>query len=114
MKATRHGMVIRLRTDRIEEYRRLHSSVWPDVLRILTDCHVQNYSIFLRPLDDGNHDLFSYFEYAGSDFAADMSRMAADSVTQKWWEVCKPCQEPLTSRLEGEWWSDMPEVFHHD
>lgn len=107
-------MVVRLRADKIEEYKTLHSAVWPDVLKMLTACHIRNYSIFLRRLDDGNHYLFSYFEYIGADFAADMALMAADPVTQKWWELCKPCQEPLASRSEGEWWADMPEVFHHD
>lgn len=111
---TRHGMVIRLKADKVDEYTALHSAVWPDVLKTLTSCHIRNYSIFLRQLDDGSHYLFSYFEYIGSDFAADMERMAADPVTQKWWNVCKPCQEPLTNRSEGEWWSNMPEVFHHD
>ena len=42
--------------------------------------------------------LFSYFEYVGDDFAADMANMAADPTTQKWWAVCKPCQEPLANR----------------
>ena len=40
------------------------------------------------------HYLFSYFEYTGSDFAADMAKLAADPTTQRWWEVCKPCHEP--------------------
>lgn len=43
-----------------------------------------------------------------------MARMAADPVTQEWWAVCMPCQEPLETRKEGEWWADMAEVFHHD
>lgn len=107
-------MVIRLKADKVEEYNTLHAAVWPDVLKMLTACHIRNYSIFLRKLDDGNHYLFSYFEYVGSDFAGDMERMAADSVTQKWWDLCKPCQHPLTSRSEGEWWAEMPEVFHYD
>ncbi|MDD4175314.1 MAG: L-rhamnose mutarotase, partial [Kiritimatiellae bacterium] len=41
-----------------------------------------NYSIFLRKLPDGEYYLFSYFEYTGTDFAADCDRMAADPVTQ--------------------------------
>ena len=40
--------------------------------------------------------------------------MAADPETQRWWDVCKPCQQPLASRREGEWWSEMEEVFHLD
>jgi len=110
----RYGWVIRLQAEKIEEYKRLHANVWPGVLRMIKACNIQNYSIYLRQLDDGQFYLFSYLEYVGSDFAADMAKMAADPETQRWWDVCKPCQQPLTSRREGEWWSDMDEVFHLD
>jgi L-rhamnose mutarotase len=110
----RYGWVISLRPERIEEYRRLHANVWPGVLQMIKACNIQNYSIYLRQLDDGQFYLFSYLEYVGSDFAADMIKMAADTETQRWWDVCKPCQQPLASCHEGEWWSDMDEVFHLD
>ena len=110
----RYGMVIGLQPDKIEEYKKLHATVWPDVLRMIQQCHVQNYSIYLHQLDDGRHYLFSYFEYTGADFAADMAKMAADPTTQRWWSFCQPCQQPLQSRAEGEWWSGLEEVFHCD
>ncbi len=110
----RYGSVIGLRTEKLEEYKQLHAAVWPDVLEMIKQCHIQNYSIYLRRLDDGQHYLFSYFEYTGKDFAADMARMAADPTTQKWWSVCKPCQMPLDNRAPDEWWANMEEVFHHD
>lgn len=105
----RYGMVIRVKPEKLEEYKQLHASVWPDVLKMISDCNIRNYSIYLK---DGL--LFSYFEYTGDDFEADMARMAADPTTQKWWAVCKPCQEPLSTRAEGEWWASMEEVFHWD
>ena len=107
-------MVIGLRPEKIAEYKKLHAAVWPDVLQMIQQCHIRNYSIYLRQLDDGQHYLFSYFEYTGRDFAADMAKMAADPETQRWWAVCKPCQNPLANRAEGEWWADMEEVFHLD
>ena len=105
----RYGMAIKVKPGKIEEYKRLHATVWPDVLKMISDCNIRNYSIYLK--DDY---LFSYFEYVGNDFDADMVIMAADPVTQKWWDVCKPCQDPLDSRDEGEWWATMEEVFHVD
>ena len=110
----RYGSVIGLRPEKLEEYKKLHAAVWPDVLKMIKQCHIRNYSIFLRQLDDGRHYLFAYFKYTGSDFAADMAKMAADPTTQKWWAVCMPCQQPLADRQPGEWWADMPEVFHQD
>ncbi|RPJ34822.1 MAG: L-rhamnose mutarotase [Verrucomicrobiaceae bacterium] len=110
----RYGSIIGLLPEKIDEYKRLHAAVWPEVLAMIEDCNMRNYSIFLRKLPDGNHYLFSYFEYIGQDFAADMAKMAADPKTQEWWDVCIPCQEPLADRAEGEWWADMEEVFHVD
>ena len=110
----RYGMVLGLRPERVEEYQRLHAAVWPGVLKMIKDCHIQNYSIFLRRLDDGRHYLFSYFEYTGEDFDADMARMAADETTQRWWAINKPCQQPLAGVTPEAWWADMEQVFHCD
>jgi L-rhamnose mutarotase len=110
----RYGMVVGIRPEKIEEYKRLHAAAWPGVLRMIQECHIHNYSIYLRQLDDGNHYLFSYFEYSGQDFDADMKKMAADAETQRWWDVCKPCHKPLDNRAPDEWWANMEEVFHLD
>lgn len=110
----RYGAVIGLRAEKLAEYKQLHAAAWPEVLKMIRQCHIQNYSIYLRQLDDGQHYLFSYFEYTGRDFAADMAKMAADPTTQEWWAVCKPCQAPLENRAPNEWWADMEEVFHFD
>ena len=110
----RYGSVIGLRPDKVEEYKKLHATVWLDVLKMIKQCHIQNYSIYLRQLEDGRHYVFSYFEYTGTDFVADMAKMAADPTTQRWWAVCKPCQQPLENRAADEWWANMEEVFHLD
>ena len=105
----RYGMVIKVKPEKLEEYKKLHADVWPDVLKMIKECHIENYSIYYK---DGF--LFSYYEYTGNDYEADMAKMAADPVTQKWWDVCMPCQQPLETRKEGEWWAEMEEVFHLD
>ncbi len=83
--------------------------MWPEALAKIADCSIRNYSIYHK---DGY--LFAYFEYHGSDFEADMKRMAADPDTQCWWSVCEPLQDPLPTRAEGEWWANMDELFHVD
>lgn len=105
----RYGSVIGIRPEKLEEYKKLHAAAWPDVLKMIRECNIQNYSIYYK---DGY--LFSYFEYTGTDLDADMAKMAADPVTQEWWKLCKPCQVPLETRAEGEWWANMEEVFHTD
>ena len=71
----RYGMVIRVRPEKLEEYKRLHAKVWPAVLRTISECNICNYSIYHK---DGY--LFSYFEYHGGDFGADMAKMVVDPV----------------------------------
>ena len=105
----RFGMVLRVRPEAEREYKRYHAAVWPDVLSMIRECNIRNYSIYLK---DGF--LFTYFEYHGADFKADMARMAADPATQKWWAIMEPMQDPLPTRQPGEWWADMEEVFHMD
>ena len=107
-------MVLALHSEKVEEYKRLHAAVWPGVLEMIKACNILNYSIYMRVLDDGQHYLFSYFEYIGDDFTADMAKMAADPTTQNWWDCCKPCQKPIENRAPDEWWSTMEEVFHLD
>ena len=105
----RYGSVIRVVPEKLEEYRRLHADVWPGVLQMIQKCNIRNYSIYYK---DGY--LFSYYEYTGNDYEADMAKMAADPETQRWWRVCEPCQQPLETRAPGEWWASMEEVFHTD
>jgi L-rhamnose mutarotase len=105
----RYGSVIKLKSEKVDAYKELHANVWPEVLSMIRACNIRNYSIYLK---DGT--LFSYFEYHGDDFEADMQKMAADPNTQAWWKLTDPCQEPLETRQEGEWWASMEEVFHTD
>jgi len=103
----RFGMVIRIKPEKIETYKKLHGDPWQGIINMIRECNIRNYSIYLK--DDL---LFSYFEYTGTDFEADMRKMAADSLTREWWKLTDACQIPLETRGEGEWWAQMEEVFH--
>jgi L-rhamnose mutarotase len=103
----RIASVIRLRPEKESEYRALHADAWPGVLDALRAAHMTNYSIFVR---DGL--LFSYLEYTGDDYAADLARVAQDETTQRWWQLTNPCQQPLDTAADGERWAPAEEVFH--
>ncbi len=106
----RMGLCIKLKPDVVHEYRRLHASVWPEVLAAVVKAHIRNYSIYLK---EPENVLFAYWEYHGTDFAADAATMAQDEYMQAWWKICDPLQEPFETRQPGEWWARMPESFPH-
>ena len=105
----RVASVIGLPREHREEYERYHAAVWPGVLGRLTASGIRNYSIYRH-----GELLFSYFEYIGDDYEADMAAIAADPETQRWWAVQEPLQSPLDDRAPGEWWKELPEIFHLD
>jgi L-rhamnose mutarotase len=107
----RFAQLIKVKPEALEEYKRIHASVWPSVLKTIKACNIRNYSIFLK---EPEHMLFAYFEYHGEDFKADMNKMAADPDTQKWWAITDPMQQPFETRKEGEWWTMIEEIFHTD
>lgn len=105
----RHGEVIGIKPECVDAYVDWHRKVWPEVATRISECNIRNYSIFLR-----EGVMFAYYEYIGTDIAADMAKMAADPKTQEWWSIVKPLQNPLDSRKSGEWWASMDEIFHLD
>jgi L-rhamnose mutarotase len=113
-KPQRYGSVIGVKPEKLDEYLRLHANTWPEVLATIKKCNIRNYSIYLGELDDGNLYLFSYFEYVGDNFEADMKKTAADPKTREWWKVTDPCQIPQKNRKKGEHWMAIREVFHTD
>ncbi len=103
----RYGSVIKVKKEKLDEYKELHANAWPDVLKKIAEVNITNYSIFY-----GGGYLFSYYEYTGSDYAGDMKKMADDPVTQEWWKLTDPCQEKVEFAGEKDWWTVMEEVFH--
>ena len=59
----RYGMVIKVKPEKFQEYKQLHARVWPDVLKMIKESNIRNYSIYHK---DGN--LISYYENVGDEF----------------------------------------------
>ena len=101
-----------LRPEKAEEYFKLHAAVWPGVLRMIHEANIRNFSIAVQEIE-GKLYLFSYYEYVGADYEADMRRIAADAETQRWWRHTEPCQLPLPeAKAKGTIWADAKEVFY--
>ena len=111
-RVERHAWVTGLAPEKADHYKQLHANPWPAVNQRLKECNVRNYSIYLREIE-GKLYLFSYLEYTGEDFEADMKKMGDDPETQRWWKETDPCQVPLQeAAARGKIWSDAVEVYH--
>lgn len=104
--------VIEIKKENISEYKRLHANIWPDVSKMVKECNIPRYSIYLGEVKKNEFYLFGYYEYLGKDLNADMAKMAADPVTQQWWKHTDPLQIPLATRKEGEWWACWDNIGH--
>lgn len=99
--------MIAVRPERIADYEALHAAPWPGVLAAIERANIRNYSIYRH-----GTRLFAYFEYVGDDFAADMTTLAADPETRRWWGLTDAMQKPEPDRPPGDWWLTIPEIFH--
>ncbi len=107
----RFAWVTGLKPEKAAYYKELHANAWPSVNKMLKECNIQNYSINLKEID-GKLYLFSYLEYTGDNWEADMKKMADDPETQRWWKETDPCQSPLPDAAsKGKIWADMKEVY---
>lgn len=107
----RMGHVIKLNAETKPEYLRLHRETWPEILAIIARAGIRNYSIFLREPEDL---LFSYWEYHGQDYDADMAVLAAEPCMKDWWAITDAMQTRLESAGEDEHWAPMEHVFFTD
>ena len=97
---------LQVRPDRIEEYKRRHAAVWPDMLRALHDTGWHNYSLFLRA--DGL--LIGYVETP--DLAAARAGMAATEVNARWQAEMAEFFVDLGDAAPDEGFLVLDEVFH--
>ena len=107
----RFGQLIGLRPEVLEEYKRYHAAVWPEILDAIHEAGIRNYSIF-----HFQGELFGYYEYVGppAEYEARMATLAKAPRMRAWWDIMEPMQIPHPARKPGEWWTRMEEVFHQD
>lgn len=100
--------LLKVKQDRLEEYKRRHREVWPEMLQALRETGWHNYSLFLR--EDGL--LVGYLETP--DFEKARAGMAAREVNARWQREMAPFFEELEGRRPDEGMRPLEEVFHLD
>ncbi len=104
----RVAFVLKVKPDRIKEYKERHKHVWPEMLQALRETGWHNYSLFLR--EDGL--LFGYLET--EDFEKALAGMAQREVNARWQAEMAPFFEALDGKRPDEGLLRLEEVFHLD
>ncbi len=105
----RVGFVLKVKKEKIGEYKEHHRRVWPEMLDALKKTGWHNYSLYMLP--DGT--LFGYFETPES-FEAAAAAMAKEEVNSRWQQFMAPYFEALEGRHPDERMQLLEEVFHQD
>ncbi len=107
----RVGMVVKLKTEMLEEYKKLHADNNPGVRHLLKKYNMRNFSIFMVQLADGGWYEFGYYEYWGNDLDGDMAKLDAEPENIKWLEICDPMQEGVIPGQKG--WKIMDRIYYN-
>ena len=102
---SRHAFLLRIRPGKIADYEQTHRHVWPELLQVLQEAGIRNYSIFRRDLD-----LFLYLE--AEDFEAAWKKVERSDANRRWQEYMAPIIEQHPSRRLEERFAMLKEVFH--
>ncbi len=105
----RVGFILKVKQDKLDEYREHHRKVWPEMLEALRETGWHNYSLFLRP--DGL--LFGYFETPES-FQTALDGMSEKEINARWQAMMGPYFESLGGQNPDEAMAELEEVFHLD
>jgi len=98
--------LLKVKADRLAEYKQRHQTVWPEMLQALRETGWQNYSLFLR--EDGL--LVGYLETP--DYQKALAGMAQREVNLRWQRDMAPFFEQLEGRRPDEGFLRLEEVFH--
>ncbi len=100
--------LLKVKADRLDEYKRRHAHVWPEMIAALRETGWTNYSLFLR--DDGL--LVGYLETP--DFEKALTDMAATPINEKWQKEMGEFFERLEGQRPDQAMFTLAEVFHLD
>ena len=103
----RVGFLLKVKQDRIDEYKAHHRAVWPEMLDALSRNGWHNYSLFMR--EDGL--MFGYFE-AEDTFAAALEGMSNEEVNKRWQDMMSPFFEIPEGAHPDSMMVELEEVFH--
>jgi L-rhamnose mutarotase len=101
----RYAFHLRIKADKIEEYEREHTRVWPELLAKLKEVGISDYSIFRR-----GQELTLVLRV--DDFEKAWDELDRDPANQRWQQFMAPLFEEVPDKQSGERFAMLKEVFY--
>ena len=102
----RHAMIIGIKEECIEEYKKYHANPWPEIEECIANSNIKNFSIYIHKTI-----LFGYFEYFGNNLKANMGLWAENQKMQEWWKNHISMLEPIEKGSREDGWNYIEEIF---
>ena len=101
----RYSWVAKIKPGKKEEYIKRHNEIWPEMVKLLKDAGICNYSIWIS-----GDNVFGYYECSkGVDFAT--KTQANSPIVDKWNEYMKDVMEMEMDPITGAQ-PHLEEVFY--
>lgn len=78
---------MKLNPGMLEEYKKRHDEIWPELKKLLKDNGISDYTIFL---DEETHILFAVQKQDGSGSSQDLGKT---DIVKKWWKFMADVME---------------------
>jgi L-rhamnose mutarotase len=97
---------MKLKPGAVEQYRRRHDELWPDLAEALRGAGIYDYSIFL---DEESLNLFAVLKLHEGDTSA---ALPEQPVMRRWWDYMADLMEVEPGNRPREW--PLTQVFHFE
>ncbi|MDD2479062.1 MAG: L-rhamnose mutarotase [Victivallaceae bacterium] len=104
----RKAFLMSVKPSKIDEYKRSHNPIWPELYDVLKKHGINNYSIFHS--EETNH-LFGYLEIENEE---EFEKLSQNKICHKWWLYMKEFLIPDSNDRIKAKEEEIREIFHID
>lgn len=99
-----HAFRMQLKPGTVEEYKRRHDEIWPELAEAISAAGIHDYSIFL---DEESLALFAVYKLRPNDRRAELASL---HVMRRWWDHMASLMEVQPDNRPREW--PLVPMFH--
>lgn len=103
---TQRAFRMKLKPGAVDEYRRRHDALWPDLAQALRDAAIHDYAIYL---DEETLHLFAVLKLREGDTSAALPDLP---VMRRWWDYMAELMETEPGNRPREW--PLTPMFHFE